>query len=377
MQAHHTAAFSGSGAQAVPGTDPFAVIETETPKLTDDEVLQIAQEHYGLVGQLEPLVSERDQNFRLRAADGRKFVLKIANSAEDPLATDFQVQALLHLESYLAAHDCPLAVPRIIRTLDDRPSISITSAGNEHVVRVVTYLDGKPLGVTPASPLLCRRLGACLAHLGRALRDFEHPGSEHGLLWDMQQALALRKILKHVPDPPLQQAIAQTLDEFENRALPRFGELRCQVIHSDLNPDNVLVDEDDPERVAGVIDFGDMLKAPLVVDVAIGASYLRTLEGNPLSRIAEFLSAYHSVTPLELTEIDLLFDLIKTRLAATITILSWRATLRGSDDAYLAGAVASESSAANYLKILLELPRESAQQAFRQVCASAIRSSTD
>jgi Ser/Thr protein kinase RdoA (MazF antagonist) len=307
----------------VPGTDPFAVIETETPGLLDDEVLQIIREHYGLVVRLEPLLSERDQNFRLRSDDGRELVLKIANSAEDPLATDFQVQALLHLEDWLAEHDCPVTVPRIVRTLNGQPSISITSAGNEHVVRIVTYLDGRPLGVTPASPLLCRRLGACLAHLGRALRDFEHPGSGHGLLWD-----------------------------------------------SDLNPENVLVDEDDPEQVAGIIDFGDMLKAPLVVDVAIGASYLRAMEGNPLSRIAEFLCAYQAVTPLDIPEIDILFDLIKTRLAASITILSWRATLRGADDPYLAGAVLSEGSAADYLKILLELPRESVQQTFRQICAS-------
>jgi Ser/Thr protein kinase RdoA (MazF antagonist) len=355
----------------VPGTDPFAVIETETPRLVDDEVLQIIREHYGLVARLEPLLSERDQNFRLQCDDGRELVLKIANSAEDPLATDFQVQALLHLETWMAAHDCPVTVPRIVRTVDGQPSISITSAGNEHVVRIVTYLDGRPLGVNPASPLLCRHLGACLAHLGRALSGFEHPGSGHGLLWDMQQALELRKILEHVPDPQLRQGITQTLDDFETHALPRFGGLRSQVIHSDLNPDNVLVDEHDPDRVAGVIDFGDMLKAPLVVDVAVGASYLRAMEGNPLSGIAEFLSAYHSVTPLDIAEIDILFDLIKTRLAASITILFWRATLRGADDAYLAGAVRSEGNAADYLNILLQMPRESAQQTFRQICASA------
>lgn len=364
----------------MPGADPFAVIETETPKLTDNEVLQIVEEHYGLVVRLEPLLGERDQNFHLWSDDGREFVLKIANSAEDPLVTDFQVQALLHLETYQASHDCPVKVPRVVRTVDGLPSISIRSAGEEHVVRVLTYLDGKPLGVTPASPPLCRRLGACLAHLGRALHDFVHSGSDHGLLWDMQQALELRKILGHVPDAQLRQGIADTLDDFDTHALPRFSKLRSQVIHSDLNPENVLVDEVDPERVAGIIDFGDMLKAPLVVDVAVGGSYLRALEGNPLARIAEFLSAYHSVTPLELAEIDILFDLIKTRLAATITILSWRASLRAADDPYLASAVPSEGSAADFLKILLELPRENVQQSFRQICASAnseIKSSTD
>lgn len=350
--------------------DPFAVFEPEMPQLNDGEVLQLVRQHYGLEVQLKPLLGERDQNLQMRDEDGRRFVLKIANAAEDPVATDFQIQALLYLETYLENHDCPINVPRILRTVDGRTQLLVTSAGEQHVVRVVTYLSGVPLGEMPASPKLCRHLGSYLAHLGRALHGFDHPGSAHGLLWDMQQALELRKILEHVPRRDLRQDIARTLDDFETQALPHFTEFRSQVIHCDLNPDNVLLDADDRSSVAGVIDFGDMVKAPLIVDVAVGASYLHTTEGNPLARIAEFLAGYHSVTPLEVPEIDTLFDLIRTRLAASICILSWRATLRGADDAYLAGTVASEGRSAEFLKVLLELPRENARQTFRQICAS-------
>jgi Ser/Thr protein kinase RdoA (MazF antagonist) len=354
----------------VPRSDPFAVIETETPQLADSEILQMMREHYGLDVQLKTLLSERDQNLRLRCADGRQFVLKIANAAEDPLATDLQIKALLYLESYLESNDCPINVPRILRTVDGKTHLSVTSDSAQHIARVATYVAGIPLGDTPASPVLSRRLGAYLAHLGRALHGFSHPGDEHDLLWDMQQALELRRILEHVPVQDLRQGIAQTLDDFEAYALPQFKSIRSQVIHSDFNPENILIEAEDRSRVAGVIDFGDMLKAPLIVDVAIGASYQRALEGNPLARIAEFLSGYHSVTPLELSEIDMLFDLIRTRLSATICILSWRAALRGADDPYLGGSVASEGSAAQFLKILLEIPRASARQTFRQICAS-------
>ncbi len=350
--------------------DPFAVIESENPRLGEGEVREMLRAHYGLEAELESLVSERDQNFRLRCDDGRQFTLKITNAAEDPVATDFQIQALIHLESYLARHECPINVPRILRTTDGRAALPVTSAGEQHVARVVTFLAGIPLGDSPASPILFRRLGVYLAHLGMALHGFDHPGSDHGLLWDMQQALALRRILEHVPDLDLRQRIARTLDEFEADALPHFKDVRSQVIHSDFNPQNILLDPDDRSSVAGVIDFGDMLKAPLIVDAAIGASYLHVMEGNPLAGIAEFLFGYHSVTPLEISEIDMLFDLIKTRLAASITILSWRAVLRGANDPYLAGGVASEGNAAEFLKVLLELPRENARQTFRQICAS-------
>ena len=355
---------------AVQQANPFAVIETEVPQLGDGEVLELVRQHYGLEVELESLLSERDQNFRLRCADGRQFVLKIANAAEDPLATDFQIQALLYLESYLQNHDCPIVVPRILRTVDQRTQLIVASGAAHHTTRVVTYVTGIPLGDASPSQLLCRCMGAYLAYLGRALHGFDHPGSNHGLLWDMQQALEVRRILQHITDKELRREAAQTLDDFAAHALPQFGDLRSQVIHSDLNPENLLIDPGDRDRVAGIIDFGDMLRAPLIVDVAIGASYLRATEGNPLAEIADFLAGYHSVTPLEIPEIDLLFDLIKTRLTASIAILSWRASLRGADDPYLAGAVASEGDAAAFLKILLQLPRENAQQIFRQICAS-------
>ena len=350
--------------------DPFAVIETETPRLDENEVLQLVREHYGLEAELKALLSERDQNFRLRCDDGRQFVLKIANAAEDPLATDFQIQALLYLESWLADNNCPISVPQILRTVDDKTHVMVSSAGDQHVTRVVTYIDGIPLGDRQAPPILCRRLGEYLAHLGRALQGLEHAGSGHGLLWDMQQALRLRRILEHILDDELRRGISTVLDDFETLALPQFSDLRSQVIHSDFNPENVLIDVDNIDTVAGVIDFGDMVKAPLIVDVAIGASYLRRTQGNPLAGIAEFLLGYHSVTPLALPEIDMLFDLIKARLAASVAILSWRATLRGADDPYLAGAVASEGGAADFLNTLSEMPREHAQQTFRQVCAA-------
>ncbi len=42
--------------------------------------------------------------------------------------------------------------------------------------------------------------------------------------------------------------------------MPQLAGLRHQVIHNDLNLHNVLVDPKDGARVAGVIDFGDMVR---------------------------------------------------------------------------------------------------------------------
>ena len=348
--------------------DAFSVIESPAPGLEEDDARAFLREQNGLEGSLQSLISERDQNFRVRAGDGRQFVFKIAGSREAREVTEFQVAALVYLEKYIDAYGIALAVPRVYRTLDGRSHVEIEIGGSKHLCRVVSFLDGEPLAGRPPSQHLCRDMGASLARLGQALADFDHPGSEQALIWDMRRAPELRQILEHVADDGLRALVSSCLDDFEELALPHFAELRSQVIHSDLNPDNVLVDADDPDRMAGIIDFGDMLRCPLVVDVAVAASYLRAGGGNPLQPIAAFLYGYHAVTPLERREVDLLYDLIRTRMVASIVIMAWRASVRAADEPYLKKS--SRGEAGEFLQRFSELPREHVRQAFRQTCAS-------
>ena len=68
------------------------------PSFDAAEMARKIASEYSLEGEWEPLVVERDQNFRLNAEDGQNYVVKVAGQDEDPDITDFQVQALLHLE---------------------------------------------------------------------------------------------------------------------------------------------------------------------------------------------------------------------------------------------------------------------------------------
>ena len=64
-------------------------------------------------------------------------------------------------------------------------------------------------------------------------------------------------------------ALAQAfMTRFTDHVLPRLASLRAQVIHNDYHLYNVLVAPDDQARITGIIDFGDMLHAPLVGEVA-------------------------------------------------------------------------------------------------------------
>jgi len=354
----------------MPDDHPLAVLQTESPDFSAQDAIDIVRKHYAVDATVEELVSERDQNFRLQLADGRQFVLKIASTMEDPQVTDFQIKALLHLQQWQDGNKFQINAPQILPTTEGATHMKLTSSVGQHVARVVTYVAGVPLGDEIPSLALCENMGAYLARLGLALKDFRHPGNSQALLWDLQKALDLRELLPYIKNETLRHRVDETLNEFEQHAYPHFAQLRTQVIHSDFNPDNVLIASPGADEVSGVIDFGDMLSSPLIADVAIGASYLRPVQGNPLCQMGEFLAGYHHVTALTQAELDILFTLIKARLAASVSIIYWRASAKDADDAYLAKLKKSESPAGDFLCKLCEIPRASAAQTFKQICAS-------
>ena len=67
---------------------------TQSPNFSCDQACKIAHDGYGLMVTAEVLPSERDQNFKLRAEDGRVFVLKIANGEEDRSFLEAQNQVM-------------------------------------------------------------------------------------------------------------------------------------------------------------------------------------------------------------------------------------------------------------------------------------------
>lgn len=341
--------------------DAITAISTAQPAFPAATAAAALAANYGLQGTLLALVSERDQNFRVTTAGGQQFVFKIGNSTEDPVTTDFQIRALLHIES----RNCPLPTPVIRRTLAGDVAMQLSHDGATHICRVVSFVPGELLSSEAKGPQVAANLGRAAAQLDLALADFAHPGESQTLLWDMQRSDRLRELLPCIEEDDLRTRVCRCIDDFETRVQAELPGLRRQVIHADLHGDNVLVRQGDRAAIAGVIDFGDMLRAPLIMEVAIAAAYLRSIDGDALRLIAPFIAAYDRVIALREIELALLFDLVRARLAATISILRWHLAARGAGDQYAREYAQSERGAETFLERLDELGRDAFTQRVR------------
>lgn len=320
---------------------------------------------WGLSGRLKRLTGERDTNFRLDEADGGQWVLKISHPEEAPSVGAFQAEALIHV----VATDPGLPVPRVRRTLDGQPwhllAAAQTPDGHPRLVRVVSWLEGVPVASRPQGPASRAALGRVMARLDRALAGFSHPGQDHDLVWDLSRAHELRDRLGHVTDPDLRRLTSDVLEAHAADWGPRAAGMRRQVIHNDMNPHNILMDEAAEDRLAGIIDFGDMVAAPLVNELGVALSYQPVDGAHPLAAAGEVLAAYHALYPLTAEEFAVLPGLIRTRMAATVATSHWLASIRPENRDYL---LRNMPRAAAGLARLARLPEAEAAAYLRRAC---------
>jgi Ser/Thr protein kinase RdoA (MazF antagonist) len=296
-------------------------LDTQAPELSLDEVRRLVRRLYGLSCTPSALTSERDQNLRLRCDTGDDYLLKIANPSEPRQVIALQTAALDHL-----ARAAPAApVPRLIPTGDGATCAEIALPGGPTtLVRLLTYLPGTPVWKTQRTAAQRRSLGRSLAELDLAFAGFSDPAATHDLLWNVSGAHRLAHMMAEIAEPARRGLINHFMSRFVEQVLPHLAGLRAQVIHNDFNLYNILVSGEDETRVTGIIDYGDILHAPLVAEVATAAAYQMADEADPIAAAAEFVAAYHEILPLLPEELDLVADLVATRHLITVLITEWR-----------------------------------------------------
>jgi len=295
-------------------------------RIGEAQAEEIARQCYGVTGTAKRLPAEHDDTFRLVLADGTSRLLKIGAPDLVPAGASFQTAVLLHLEQ--TAPELP--VQRVVPTLDSRAELPLQEG---RLVRMTTYLEGRPLGSAPATAGLRRDIGGTLARLNQALRSFRHPAANRTHLWDLQNFPRLRPLLDQLPDAG-HPALLECFGRFDAIVRPWLASARTQVIHTDFHGDNLLTD-DAGERVTGVLDFGDSLAGPVAMDVGVAGCYQLGGAPDPLPPALDVIAGYHAADPLEAADPPLIGEFMLLRLAARIIVSQWNAARDPANRNYL------------------------------------------
>jgi len=291
-----------------------------------DEATELLHCRFEIDAQLTKLATEKDDTFRVDAADGRRYTLKVANPAEDPADISFQVQLLLHV----ATTDASIPVPRLVQNISGRPHFTmIDRAAQSRHVHLMSYLEGTTLDSTGSNAKERFRVGAMLGRLRYATAGFSHPADSRVLAWDVTHLLELRHLLKCVQDDNQREKLARGMERFaslEDRVL----KLRTQVLHNDFSKSNIIVDHAHPEFVTGIIDFGDVVRTAVAIDVStallnqLPRNAAKTPVEDLFSDSRDVLRGYLSVAELTEDELQLIPHLVMARVVARALITLWR-----------------------------------------------------
>lgn len=337
-----------------------------TPTFGIDDANRFAHELYALQVQAKSLPSERDQNFLLESENGDQFVLKIANATEERAMLEAQNQVMGHLTKHVQF------CPRVIPSPNSGEIVAIPSeSGEEHFVRLVTYLPGTPLGnIKRHSPELMTDLGFKVGQVTTALQNFDHPALHRDFHWDLANGLdIIQKYEALIREPELRQLIQQLRAQFEEHVTPRLPKLRRSVIHNDGNDFNLLVGGGNDlysrnQSIVGLIDFGDMLYSYTISDLAVAIAYAILNKPNPLATAAQIVKGFHSACPLTDDELAALFGLVTMRLCMSACIAADQQSHQ-PDNAYLG---VSQIPIRNTLPKLANIHPNFAQSIFRDAC---------
>jgi 4-aminobutyrate aminotransferase-like enzyme/Ser/Thr protein kinase RdoA (MazF antagonist) len=303
-------------------------LRTSPPSFGIAEGERIARDLYGLAVSIKALPGERDCNFRLRTADARgghppgtatrEFVLKVLHVAADAESTDCLVRVLDHL----AEQDPTLPVPRLFPTLQGDAVGRFSREGIDYATCLVSFLPGRLLSESPPGPALLQNVGATLARVDRALQGFFHPSLTRRLAWDVRRLPELAEFSGDIESAALRETINQVSSAFR-ACLPRLRGLRAQAIHGDCHSANLLVDID-RQSICGILDFGDMIHAPLNMEPAVAMSELLTEAAAPLESVGAVLRGYAQGLALQPEEVESIYDIVIARHAVTVLVHAWR-----------------------------------------------------
>lgn len=306
-------------------TNHSSLANRNPPQFELSQIKSLVQELYGLEGSFTALNSERDLAWLIRNDDGPQGVIKISNAQEPEGIVDLQIKAVDHI----LEQEPTLVVPPVITTRQGKAYDWITSdiSGERHMIRLIAFMDGRVVEDTPEAycDAYYYNIGATMGRMNAALQSFYHPyAGSNKHLWDLGHCLQLRDMISGIPEGELRDLLTSVFTLAEQHTLPALKKTRCQLVHQDANDANVMVRHDDPTEIAAILDFGDVGFNSILAEIVTISETYGEGEEDPIRPLLHVAQGFDSAYPLTGQEVDLLFDVMRLRLAMASLIINFR-----------------------------------------------------
>ncbi|XP_015981340.2 hydroxylysine kinase [Rousettus aegyptiacus] len=323
------------------------------PAFSEPQACALVESVFGLkVSKIQPLPSYDDQNFHIcisRAKDTTdgptEYVLKINNTESSKTPDLIEVQSRVIM--FLRAAGFPTA--SVCRTKGDNiTSLVSVDSGSEiksYLVRLLTYLPGRPIAEVPMGPQLLYEIGRLAAKLDKTLEKFHHPqlSSLHreDFIWNLKNVPLLEKYLYALGQNRNREIVEQVIQRYKDEVMTKLSHFRECINHGDLNDHNILMEPsksacgDAMYRVSGVVDFDDMSYGYYVFEVAITIMYMMVESKNPVQVGGHVLAGFESIVPLTPVERGALFLLVCSRFCQSLVMAAYSCQLHPENEEYL------------------------------------------
>jgi 4-aminobutyrate aminotransferase-like enzyme/Ser/Thr protein kinase RdoA (MazF antagonist) len=283
--------------------------------LTIPEVESMVKTYYSIEGNAVKMHGEIDFNYKIKTVD-TTYLFKISDAKSSDDDIDFQVALYNHVD----ALQPEINYSRILKSNQgNQVEVIIDSSGQSLKVRLYSWVDGLLWSnVNTKNAKLRQNLGKHGGLLSQAFKTFSHPLASRTFRWDLAQ---FQWTLDHLS--LFQNEKLEILQYFQNAFLEiqeEYKTLRKQVIHNDINDNNIVVSSDFLKQdIEAIIDYGDAVYTQSINDVAIAAAYAAMQLEDPLEATIDIVKGYHCSFPLLEEELSFLYVLIGIRLVISVT----------------------------------------------------------
>ena len=306
--------------------------------------------------EVEALVGYANVNYRVKENNGQQYILKEYDWEDDLvelILAESQVSSALNAK-YEGSF------PETIKTIEGKFYTQQNELGKIKIYRLLSWINGEFLSSVKHSDKLLHSLGEFIAKMDVELMKISHASIKaRKIEWDLQYLMDLQHRTSYLSDLETKKLIQYFLLQYKENVIHQLPHVRKSIIHNDGNDMNVLAKDN---KVSGMIDFGDMVYAPLINELAVAITYMLFEKENPIQVAKEIIHGYNQILPLHQNEVDLLYYLIAGRLCMSL-LNSAYAARNEPENEYIS---VSESGARNLLKKWITINPVFANNEFRE-----------